>query len=148
MRTTLCVLIACLLCTATAIADGPEASVAGRYLAAERDHKIELFLRGSKLYGRIAWTRQARLLDVNNRDPTLRDRPVLGIEHIRGLVRGANGTWSGGSLYNPEDGKTYDAKLWLEEDGRLVIQGRPRIALFGALLGAMFGRISYQRETL
>jgi uncharacterized protein (DUF2147 family) len=120
--------------------------VVGSYLAEEGDHRIELFLRGAALCGRITWTREPGRKDRNHPDPKVRDRAVVGLEHLHGLVRERYGSWSGGTLYNPEDGRTYDAKLWRKGDGRLIIQGRPRVALLGALLGRLFGRIAYVKE--
>lgn len=52
----------------------------------------------------------------------------------------------GGTLYNPEDGGTHEAKLWLEVESHLVMQGRPKVAVLGGILGALFGRIAYSRE--
>jgi uncharacterized protein (DUF2147 family) len=122
------------------------APIAGVYRADAGDHSIQLYERDGLLYGRIVWSETAALRDVHNPNPTLRTRSVVGIEHLRGLHPEAAGAWSGGVLYNPEDGKEYDVKLWLQNERHVLIQGRPRIALVGALLGALFGRIRYTRE--
>ena len=134
------------LCLATAAgAEPPAEAIVGRYLAQDKDHKIEIFLRAGTLHGRIAWTKDPNLTDEKNKDPNLRSRQIAGIEHIRGFTRSRDGSWTGGTLYNPEDGGIYEAKLWLE-DSRLVIQGRPKIPVIGGILGALFGRITYTRE--
>src|SRR5262249_45455321 len=106
------------------------------------------FERGDVLFGRILWTRYGHRRDEQNPDPGLRDREVVGIEHIRGFTRSRDGSWNGGTLYNPEDGGTYHATLRLDGDGRLIIVGRPDVPLVGGLLGALFGRITYDRERL
>lgn len=134
----------CLLGVVHAV-PAPDA-IAGKYVADDKDHGIELVLRGEVLHGRIAWTRDPRLTDERNRDPALRGRKLAGIEHIRGFIRDSDGRWSGGTLYNPEDGKTYQAQLWLDDDERLIIQGQPNVRVLGGLLGALFGRATYTRE--
>ena len=135
-------LLPCLAAAASAERAG---SIAGTYLAEEGDHRIELFFRGERLFGRIAWTRDPSLEDSNNEDPTLRGRRLVGLEHLRGFAQAPDGTWVGGTVYDPEDGRTYDATLWLASDRRLVIQGRPRVPVLGGILGALFGRIVYER---
>lgn len=133
--------------SAVAQAGSPE-HVQGRYVSKEGDHGIELLLKDGVLMGRIAWTKDPELTDAQNEDPALRSRKVAGIYHAQGFEQDGHGRWAGGTLYNPEDGKTYAAALWLEGDERLIIQGRPNVPLLGGLLGALFGRIVYARETV
>jgi len=46
---------------------------------------------------------------------------IVGLEIIRGMR--ANGdTWSGGTILDPENGKVYDCKLWMEND-QLKVRG-------------------------
>jgi len=48
-------------------------------------------------------------------------RKIIGLDIIRGLM--PSGTeWTGGTILDPENGKIYDCKLWLE-DGRLKVRG-------------------------
>lgn len=50
-----------------------------------------------------------------------KDRRIVGLEIIRGMR--ANGdTWSGGTILDPENGKVYDCKLWMEND-QLKVRG-------------------------
>lgn len=46
---------------------------------------------------------------------------IVGLEIIRGM-RDKGGTWSGGTILDPENGKVYDCKLWVE-DGTLKVRG-------------------------
>jgi sterol desaturase/sphingolipid hydroxylase (fatty acid hydroxylase superfamily) len=80
------------------------------------------------LCGRIVWLREP--LDVRGRprtdehnpDNKLRVRPLVGIEIVRGLHETSPGVWSGGSLYNPDDGRTYTGTMRLR-DGALALTG-------------------------
>lgn len=60
--------------------------------------------------------------DNNNVDASKRNRPIVGLQILMALrPQGAN-KWVG-QIYNPEDGKTYDANVVLENAGVLKVQG-------------------------
>jgi uncharacterized protein (DUF2147 family) len=60
--------------------------------------------------------------DGNNVDASKRNRPIVGVPILMGLrPQGAN-KWSG-QVYNPEDGKTYDATVILENANVLKVKG-------------------------
>jgi uncharacterized protein (DUF2147 family) len=60
--------------------------------------------------------------DIHNVDPSRRNRPIVGLQIFTGLrPEGAN-KWTG-QIYNPEDGKTYDANVVLENATTLRVQG-------------------------
>jgi len=60
--------------------------------------------------------------DINNVDAGKRNRPIVGVQIFTGLrPEGAN-KWTG-QIYNPEDGKTYDANVVLENANTLKVQG-------------------------
>ena len=62
------------------------------------------------LCGRIVWLENPKK-DVKNKDESLRDRPLVGIDVVRDLKDEGGGKWDDGEIYNPEDGKTYDSEL-------------------------------------
>jgi uncharacterized protein (DUF2147 family) len=45
--------------------------------------------------------------DDKNPDPVLRQRPLCGLTVLQGLHPAGLDHWNRGSLYNPNDGKTY-----------------------------------------
>jgi uncharacterized protein (DUF2147 family) len=60
--------------------------------------------------------------DILNADASKRNRPIVGLQLFTGLrPEGAN-KWTG-QIYNPEDGKTYDVNVVLEDASTLKIQG-------------------------
>jgi uncharacterized protein (DUF2147 family) len=61
--------------------------------------------------------------DGRNPDPSLRDRPVVGVEILRGLKPSGEGRWSEGSIYDPDDGKTYASRITLQPAGGLKVEG-------------------------
>lgn len=106
------------------------AELAGRWATEGFGSIVELRpcpLAPSETCGRIVWLwspqpdGRARF-DVRNPDSTLRGRPLTGIEIVTGLRQTAPGVWTGGRLYNPDDGRTYSGTLRLS-GGILELKG-------------------------
>lgn len=80
------------------------------------------------LCGRILWLWEPndaagrRRTDLRNPDRALRARSLIGVEIVRGLRETAPGVWSGGSVYNPDDGRTYTGTVRVRA-GRLELKG-------------------------
>ena len=66
--------------------------------------------------------------DAHNSDASLRTRPLKGLTVFYG-VKGGPTEWSGGSVYNPEDGKTYHGSIKLVDPDTLKLTG----CVFGPL---------------
>jgi uncharacterized protein (DUF2147 family) len=62
------------------------------------------------------------LKDVRNADAGLRGRLLKGLTIFYG-VKGGPTEWKGGSLYNPEDGKTYHGSITLVDSDTLKLTG-------------------------
>jgi len=60
--------------------------------------------------------------DINNPNPALRSRTILGMPVLSGFVP-YNGTWIGGSAYDPKSGRSYRASLRLQAGGALGVTG-------------------------
>jgi len=60
-------------------------------------------------------------VDKNNADASKRSRRIVGIALLSGMKPNGDKTWKG-SIYNPEDGKTYTAHMTLEGSS-LKVQG-------------------------
>lgn len=59
--------------------------------------------------------------DDENPDPKLRDRSELGLTIMTGLKYDAGeNEWSGGRIYDPKSGKTYDCYVWMEESNDVL----------------------------
>jgi uncharacterized protein (DUF2147 family) len=86
-----------------------------------------------KLGGRIQ-----KLINPIKNDPrcdecsgALKGKPMLGMQILWGLQKDRDG-WSGGSILDPESGKTYKCLLSLEDGGRkLKVRGFIGLALLG-----------------
>ena len=55
--------------------------------------------------------------DRNNPDPARRNDPLLGLQFIKNFKYDARrDMWKGGTIYDPQKGKTYKCRMWLEDD--------------------------------
>ncbi len=60
--------------------------------------------------------------DVNNPNPALRARTILGIPVLTGF-RGGGNDYGGGAAYDPKSGRSYRASLRLRPGGALAVTG-------------------------
>ena len=60
--------------------------------------------------------------DENNPDPALRDQPVLGLTMLSSFERKKR-DWRGGTIYDPESGKSYGSRSKRLESGELQVKG-------------------------
>lgn len=67
--------------------------------------------------------------DVNNPDPSLRGRPLAGLELGR-LAKSESNTWAG-RLYDPDSGKTFRVNATRMQPGILELRGYVAIPAFG-----------------
>jgi uncharacterized protein (DUF2147 family) len=75
--------------------------------------------------GAITWIKDAAAhpRDENNPDRALRNRPIIGVLAVRDMKNEGPGRWTGGKLYDPESGKTYNGKLKVLSTTRLQVTG-------------------------
>ena len=98
---------------------------------------IEVYHCGELLCGRIVALDKPLdaqgnpKLDINNPDPALRNRPILGMDLVSGFSRKSDRRWVKGTIYDPRDGKTYKCRMTLQKDGTLKVRGYVGVSLFG-----------------
>lgn len=81
--------------------------------------------QASKMCGAIVWLRppNEKATDTNNPDPKLKTRPIHGMPMLWGFKPAAPGKWTGGKIYDPNSGKTYDSKFQVNGNGTLKVEG-------------------------
>lgn len=106
-------LVAAAAPTNPALAAQPE-SVVGKWLTPTRHGIIEITPCGESICGRLIESDGIRanpdLRDVNNKDASKRSRKVKDLLMLGGFTR-EKAKWSGGWIYNAEDGGTYKATI-------------------------------------
>ncbi len=132
-----------LLASFALAADGDK--IVGLWSTPEKDCKIEIFRSGSKYYGRIVWLKEPLypadddrgmagrpIADCENPNPGLRSRPLIGLRLMEGFSYVGRNVWGKGTIYNPDNGKTYRCKITLSARDRLEVRGFIGVPLLGA----------------
>lgn len=113
------------------------ASPIGLWYAEGGAAQVDISNCGGELCGRVVWLRSpfdengCELRDRHNPDPSLRERPVIGVQILSGLAPASEHLWTGGSIYDPASGNTYHCTLSLEGKNRLKLRGYIGIPLLG-----------------
>ncbi|MEP6762615.1 MAG: DUF2147 domain-containing protein [Sporichthyaceae bacterium] len=103
--------------------------VTGIWLTDDGEGAVEIRPCGDARCGQIVWLKQPLdahgqpLHDVNNPSAAARSRTLCGTEILSGLRRQDDGSWDGGSIYDPEEGKTYTVTLKPVGDAKLEVTG-------------------------
>jgi uncharacterized protein (DUF2147 family) len=96
---------------------------------------VEFTRCGEAICGTLVWIEKPNdekgqpFRDGNNPDTKLRNRPICGLPIIGAAAPTAPGTFDGGWIYNPEDGKSYKVEVKLIS---------PNIATVTGYLGVKF----------
>jgi len=110
--------------------------ILGVWVTEEGKARVEITRCGEQLCGTIIWLKEPRkegkeVLDDKNPDPTMRERPVLGMKFLWGFSYEGDGEYAGGEIYDAESGNTYKGKMSLADDTTLDLRGYVLIPLFG-----------------
>lgn len=89
---------------------------------------VELYKYKEYLYGKITYLYPREGREENPKctkcTGELKDQPILGLKLVRYLKWNGE-EWSGGTITDPESGKVYTAKIWLDPDNpnKLYVRG-------------------------
>ncbi|GAB4051190.1 DUF2147 domain-containing protein [Spirosoma litoris] len=117
----------------------PTDSITGIWLSYGSDVglKFEIFKSENNYFGKLVWAStmfeadgKTAKKDVNNPDPKLRSRSRQNIVNVTNLSYD-DGEYTGGKLYNPDDGRTYSLKAKLKSVNQLEFRGYVGISLLG-----------------
>ena len=98
---------------------------------------VQIFDCSGLLCGRIIWLEKGRdtagqlARDNKNPDAVFRQRPLCGLTVLQGLQPAGLDHWNSGSLYNPDDGKTYRISAELRSADVFVARVYLGVPLFG-----------------
>lgn len=114
-----------LLAAAPAFAADP---IEGEWLTTGGASKVRIGAcpdKADQMCGVITWLppAKAKNLDTKNPNAALRSRPVLGTQTILNFKQSSPGKWTGGKLYDPGSGKTYNGKISANSNGTLKVEG-------------------------
>lgn len=96
---------------------------------------VRLFENNGTIYGRIEQVLDPKAINqvCVKCSGDRHNKPILGLDVIRGVRPDGPGYWSGGQILDPETGDDYRVSLRLDDGGRKLI-------VRGSILGGMIGR--------
>ena len=119
----------------TQLANAQPDKIEGIWLNEEKDAKIQIYkAKDGKFYGKIVWLKEPTKngkpkTDEKNPKSTLRTQPLVDLIILKGFQSEGN-TYDDGTIYDPQNGKTYDCKMTYK--GRtLAIRGYIGLSMFG-----------------
>ena len=95
--------------------------VVGKWKLEDGTAIVEVYQQGDVFNGKIVWLQNpteadgSPAKDKNNPDEKLRSRQLIGLNMLHGLKKNG-GEYSGGSIYDPGNGKTYNCSMKVEGD--------------------------------
>jgi uncharacterized protein (DUF2147 family) len=110
---------------AAAAAMSPDAAI-GRWRTETRNGIVEVDRCGGSICGKLVSSDGLRtnpdMRDIKNKDTALRGRRLMNLQILGGFTRGS-GEWTGGTIYNGDDGGTYKATVTPIDADHLKVKG-------------------------
>ena len=106
---------------------------------------VEIYKDNGRYYGKVVWLKKSHdergqpYLDKKNPDKKSCNKPLLGLIMLRDFLFD-DGEWTGGKVYNPDDGKEYKSYIKLKDERTLFIRGFIGFSWIGKTL--TFQRVS------
>jgi len=133
-------LLAVLSGAAPAAATTDADRVVGLWLTEKADAQVRVERVGDRFHGTIMWLKEPvypaddalagrAKIDRENPVASRRGTPIIGLRIVQGF-RYSDGEWRDGTIYDPENGKTYRCRMWFDGP-TLRVRGYIGISLFG-----------------
>jgi uncharacterized protein (DUF2147 family) len=114
-----------MLAAAASGAIGPDTAF-GRWQTETKHGIVEVERCGASICGKLVGSdglkANPNLLDINNKDASLRGRRMMNLQFMSGFARAGSG-WDGGTIYNGDDGGTYKATITPIDADHLKVRG-------------------------
>lgn len=142
MRNILSTVIVLLLSVISAINGSAQTyktdDILGIWLNEEATGKIQVYKEGNKYFGKLVWLREPMdsitglaKTDKENPDPKLKSTPLIGLVNLKNFTFNGKDEWSGGTIYDPKNGKTYKCYIQFASSNKLKIRGYIGISMLG-----------------
>ena len=95
--------------------------VVGQWKLEDGSAIVEVYQEGDSFNGKIVWLEKpteadgSPAVDNNNPDAKLRSRQIMGLNMLSGLKKDGD-EYTGGTIYDPGNGKTYNCSMKVEGD--------------------------------
>ncbi|MBI2722357.1 MAG: DUF2147 domain-containing protein [Bacteroidetes bacterium] len=111
--------------------------IQGVWLSGSGKAHIKITKYGDKYGGKIVWLKEPNRADGSvkkddkNPDKNKQSNPILGLNNLLGFTFEGDKTYEGGSIYDPENGKTYKCVITMEDANTLKVRGYVGIQMLG-----------------
>jgi len=133
------VLLSCVLFFQAARAGDTDDEIVGIWRNASGKGHVQIYKDKGKYYGKLVWLKKTHdeqgkpYLDKNNPSKQHCARPLLGLVMLKDFTYD-DGEWTGGKVYNPEDGKEYKSFMKLKDHETLSVRGYVGFSWIGKTL--------------
>jgi len=94
----------------------------GTWLHPDNGSHIRISRCGGGICGTVVRVRDRSRTDINNKDPKLRKRKILGLRLFSGMKKDRKDRWKG-KLYNTADGGTYRGFVTVISKSKIKLEG-------------------------
>mgnify|MGYP006296552083 CR=1 FL=1 len=128
--------VAVLFCLNANAQGKPGDKIWGEWFTDGKKSVIKIYrAKNGMYYGKIVWLEEPRengkpKLDKENPDKSKRDKPLIGLLLLREFDYEGDNEYSGGTIYDPENGKTYRCTMTMKGD-KLFVRGYVGVKAFG-----------------
>ena len=121
----------------TPSANAEASKILGLWQTGSGKGRILITQYGDKFGGKLVWLRDP--LDANgkaktdskNPDPAKQKNPLIGLNNLLGFTYEGKGKYENGTIYDPENGKTYKCVITIDGDNTLKVRGYIGITMIG-----------------
>ncbi|MEA5458067.1 DUF2147 domain-containing protein [Arcicella sp. LKC2W] len=105
-------------------------AILGEWLAESKDGKVLIYKQGEKYFGKVSSGKDGSKKDTHNPDAKLREQNIVGSVILKGFDFTGK-SWENGTIYDPNNGKTYSCTMKIKSANELEIRGFIGISLLG-----------------
>jgi uncharacterized protein (DUF2147 family) len=112
-------------------------SIVGLWEVGSGKARVKIIKYGEKYMGRIVWLKEPNnnegkpKVDKNNPDESKRTVALLGLSNLLGFEYKGENKYENGTIYDPENGSTYNCTITLSDENSLDVRGFIGVSLFG-----------------
>ncbi|MGY6560980.1 MAG: DUF2147 domain-containing protein [Luteibaculaceae bacterium] len=106
-------------------------AILGDWVNQKQDAKFTIYKIDDVYYGKIIWGSGRETKDVKNPDVKLRSRELTGLTILKDFTYKGDNLWENGTIYDPNDGKTYSCKITMIDNNKIDVRGFVGVSLFG-----------------
>lgn len=113
-------------------AQNPAEAILGKWMSEENNCEVDILKNGNEFYAIIIWFDDTddpsrpmnERRDIKNPDKSLRNHKIIGSRVLQGLVyNNKKKGWEDGFVYDATSGRTWNANVWLMDNGNLKVRG-------------------------